>query len=94
MYKNERWLQQQRFQFANSRNNIFAGRTGPRTVGGGKPQPRWEAGVQLAKSVSGTLDVSLFCGKKLSVGTRIRAAVASIRIGSLPSDSSYAVSES
>ena len=37
----------------NIRNSIFAGRKGTMSVGG-RPQVRWEQGVELAKSVKDT----------------------------------------
>ena len=81
-FHDESWLQMQRSRFSNSRNSLFAGQTGTRSVGG-RPQQRFEAGVILAKSLKQQNPVSGRTQKPLSVGLRIRNAVAAIR-GSLP----------
>ena len=56
-YRDAQWLIAQRMRFvsrnrsATSRNRPHAGRTGTRGGLGGKPQPRWQEGVALAKQV-------------------------------------------
>ena len=58
---------------ASSRNSLQAGRTGTR-LNIGRPQPRWEAGVDLARSFLAGRGHHLRGGNSLSVGSRIRSA--------------------
>ena len=79
MWKNSSWLEFQRSAwvtagFSTSRNSLTAGRTGTR-CNIGRPQPRWEAGIALARSFLDTRQNALQGGNALSVGSRIRAAV-------------------
>ena len=78
-HKNSAWLQTQRSYFVSSngststRNSLLAGRTGTR-ADGGRPQPRWESGISLARSLLQTRDVSARGNNSLSIGSRIRQA--------------------
>ena len=76
------WLRSRRAAFSNVRNTLFAGQTGTRAVGG-KPQPRWEEGVLLAKSFCAERSLDVHGKHSLSVGARIRNALLSLRHGSL-----------
>ena len=53
--------------------SLWAGRTGTR-ANAGKPQPRWEAGIDLARSLQNTRSVSAHGGSGISIGSRIRSA--------------------
>ena len=57
---------------------LTGGRTGTR-CSSGRPQPRWEEGITLAKSVVQARSMSQKGSNALSVGTRIREALFSIR---------------
>ena len=82
-FKNSTWLVHQRSRFvssrgdASSRNTLIAGRTGTRTLGR-KPQPRWEAGVLLARAYLNSRGISLNGSNAISVTSRIREAVRSV----------------
>ena len=56
-----------------SRVSVSAGRTDTRN-NVGRPQPRWEAGVTLAKDVLASRTVAQRGSNALSIGTRIRTA--------------------
>ena len=79
MYKNSVWLQEQRSAFVpasgsgSTRNSIVAGRTGTR-CNIGRPQPRWEAGIALARSFLAGRGHHMRGRNSLSVGSRIRSA--------------------
>ena len=81
LVRNSDWLQAQRSQFVASngsaarRNSLTAGRTGTR-LNIGKPQARWDAGISLARVVLGSRSDSLSGSHSLSIGSRIRNAVA------------------
>ena len=66
----------------NTRNILFAGRTGSRSQGG-RPQPRWEEGIELARAVKDHRSVHIRGSNSLSIGSRVRAALLSLREGSL-----------
>ena len=77
-YRDAQWLIDQRMRFvsrnrsATSRNRPHAGRTGTRGGLGGRPQPRWQEGVALAKQV---LNVSADDSENnsfLNVGSQIQ----------------------
>ena len=61
-----------------SRLSLRAGRTGTRAQGG-RPQPRWDEGSQLAEVVLKSRDESNRGGAKLSISTRIVEAAKHIR---------------
>ena len=78
-WKNSEWLEEQRARFVSSnslssRNSLRAGRTGTR-CNNGRPQPRWEEGVALARSFLESRPHALIGDNALSVGTRIRQAL-------------------
>ena len=81
-YHDAAWLRSRRAAFSNVRNTLFAGQTGTRAAGG-KPQPRWEEGVLLAKSFCTERSLDVHGKHSLSVAARIRSAVLSLRQGSL-----------
>ena len=76
------WLQERRGLFVNTRNTLFAGRTGSRSQGG-RPQPRWEEGIELARAVKDQRSIHVRGSNSLSIGSRVRAALLSLREGSL-----------
>ena len=82
LLRNVDWLRTQRSAFApsfiseSSRNSIEAGRIGTRLNVGG-PQPPWEEGVALVKSLLDSRSVAQ-SGHALSVGSRIREAAAAL----------------
>ena len=61
---------------------FFAGRTGSRSQGG-RPQPRWEEGIELARVVKDQRSIHVRGSNSLSIGSRVRAALLSLREGSL-----------
>ena len=83
-YHNQQWLLFQRSawlaqnQSSVSRVTAIAGRTGTR-LNIGQPQTRWEEGLALAKTVSSTRDTSFVGNSSLSIGTRIREAMSTLR---------------
>ena len=78
-YKNSEWLRHLRGQwvggrlFSNSRNSVLAGRTGTR-LNVGKPQQRWETGIELARKFIASRRNQARNSNSLSVGSRIRDA--------------------
>ena len=78
-YKNEPWLIARRLlnvpriSIGTAGNTPEAGRTGTR-IWSGRPQPRWDAGVRLAKQLINTRSRSLRGSQPLGVGSRIREA--------------------
>ena len=80
MFKNSNWLQAQRAAFvaqlaeAVNRNSLTAGRTGTR-CNIGRPQPRWDAGITLAREFLAGRVQYLRGSGTLSVGTRIHNAL-------------------
>ena len=62
-----------RISIDNVGNTPEAGRTGTR-IWSGRPQPRWDAGVRLAKQLINTRSRSLHGSQPLGVGSRIREA--------------------
>ena len=77
-HKNQEWLLQQRALFVNSQNSLVAGRTGSR-LNNGKPQPRWSEGSDLACSILDLSRSGSGSSQNVSISTRIRDAVQSIR---------------
>ena len=80
--KNEQWLTHERAKWvavsaSNSRNTPLAGRTGTR-CNIGRPQPRWESSVGLAKQVLASRNVTGKGNNSMSIGTRIRNALVSL----------------
>ena len=61
------------FTLGTEGNTPAAGRTGTR-ISNGRPQPRWDAGVRLAKQLINTRSRSLRGSQPLGVGSRIREA--------------------
>ena len=81
-YNNAEWLLHQRAQFvpvdgSNHRCSVTAGRTGTR-CNIGRPQPRWESSVLLARSVLNSRKTSERGNNALTIGTRIRNAFAEL----------------
>ena len=76
------WLQERRGLLLNARNTFFAGRTGSRSQGG-RPQPRWEEGIELARAVKDQRALDVHGKNSLSIGSRVREALLSLRGGSL-----------
>ena len=62
----------------NSRRSVVAGRTGTR-CNIGRPQPRWEEGVVLARSVLLARTQSQKGNNAVTVRTRIREALVNVR---------------
>ena len=83
-WKDSGWLQMQRSRFvssngsAYSRNSLTAGRTGTRARGR-KPQPRWEAGVSLARAYLDSRGISQRGANAITVSSRIREAARAVR---------------
>ena len=82
-YNNSDWLMHMRSFWVPSQSDSFGysltgGRTGTR-CSSGRPQPRWEEGIALAKAVVQAGAMSQKGSNSLSVGTRIREALLSIR---------------
>ena len=83
MWHDSHWLQAQRSRFvaadgsATTRNSLIAGRTGTR-ASGGRPQPRWEEGIGLSKSLLNTRGITLNGSNALSISSRIREAVSQV----------------
>ena len=77
-FKDSQWLTHQRSMYVpsngiSSRVSVSAGRTGTRN-NIGRPQPRWEAGVALARDVLGSRTTAQRGNNALSIGSRIRSA--------------------
>ena len=75
MHKRSQWVASE--GGANARVSMRAGRTGTR-LNIGQPQPRWEEGVALAKTVLGSRDTTLIGNQPLSIGSRIRNAMSTL----------------
>ena len=75
MHMRSFWVPSQSDSFGYS---LTGGRTGTR-CSSGRPQPRWEEGITLAKSVVQARSLSQKGSNALSGGTRIREALFSIR---------------
>ena len=73
-HHNSSWLTTQRSFFVNARNTLFAGQTGQRGVGG-RPQPRFESCIDLAKQVLASRKHTLKGKHSLSVGSRVTSAI-------------------
>ena len=73
-HHNSSWLTTQRSFFVNARNTFFAGQTGQRGVGG-RPQPRFESCIDLAKQVLASRKHTLKGKHSLSVGSRVTSAI-------------------
>ena len=74
------WLMQARTQWLGEfsiRNSIFAGRTATR-LNIGRPQVRWQDGLNVAQSVLEARDLSEKGSNSLSVASRIREALIDI----------------
>ena len=84
LYHNSNWLQSMRSRFVpangadGTRNSVLAGRTGTRTDDG-KPQPRWEAGIELARAYVQSRGTCQRNKNAISVSSRIREAVSYIK---------------
>ena len=84
MCQNSDWLQARRALFtparpsASSRFSIHAGKNDTR-ISAGQPPPRWEAGINLARSFLVTQGMSTRGSNALSLGHRIRQAALLIR---------------
>ena len=82
-YNNSDWLMHMRSFWVPSHGDssgysLTGGRTGTR-CSNGRPQPRWEEGITLAKAVVQSREMSNKGSNALSVGTRIREALVSVR---------------
>ena len=80
--KNQHWLQMQRVQWvysngSSSRNTMLAGRTGTR-CNIGRPQVRWDSGVELAQEVLKSKRLTQKGGKVMSISSRIKNALVAI----------------
>ena len=74
LFHTSQWLLLQRALFTSEfseRLTISAGRTGTRCYAG-RPQPRWEEGVELAKTVQETRNISLRRNNAISIGSVVR----------------------
>ena len=80
-HRNSSWLADRRSLFLNARNTFFAGRTGTRGIGG-RPQVRYEAGVELARVVLNDRQMTLNGKHSLSVGSKVANAIRHLK-GSL-----------
>ena len=84
LYHSSNWLQSMRSRLvpANGsesiRNSVLAGRTGTRN-NDGKPQPRWNAGIELARAYLQSRGICQRNSNAISVSSRIREAVTYIR---------------
>ena len=81
LHHSSQWLLLQRAVFTtenSERCTLTAGRTGTR-LNIGRPQPRWDSGVQIAKAVLETRVMSEQGGNALSIGTIVRNAVIATR---------------
>ena len=75
-WRGEQWLIERRLEYVSNsvtggRNRPDRGRLGTRVLGG-KPQPRWHEGVNLAKQMNEIN--SVHSNSRLSVGSRIQMA--------------------
>ena len=82
-HRNEEWLVHQRAKWVpenstSQRVSVVAGRTDTR-CNIGRPQVRWEAGVELAEQYLRSRTEAIRGGNALTVGTRIRQALANLR---------------
>ena len=83
-FHNQEWLLHRRAEWiaqhesSISRVTAFAGWTGTR-LNVGQPQPRWEEGLALAKTISITRGTSFNGNTNLSIGIRIREAMCTLR---------------
>ena len=78
----KQWLLHERAKWVaedsvGSRYSLLVGRTGTR-LNIGRPQVRWEHGVDLAREVLQSRDVSLKGSNAMTIGTRIRNALSSL----------------
>ena len=76
------WIQAQRIPFVNSRNSVFAGRTGTR-LNIGRPQTRWSHGVANAHAAINARTSHARGSNALSLSTRLREAIGFVRNASL-----------
>ena len=82
-YNNSDWLMHMRSFWVPSHGDssgysLTGGRTGTR-CSNGRPQPRWEEEITLAKAVVQSREMSNKGSNALSVGTRIGEALVSVR---------------
>ena len=91
LWHNSDWLQAMRAHFVAqngseyTRNSFLAGRTGTR-ADGGRPQPRWDEGITLARAFLNSRSQSINGSNALSVTSRIREAVSQIYEFFTPAD--------
>ena len=77
------WVEIQRMNWVDSRNSVFAGRTGTR-LNIGRPQTRWGHGLANANAALNARASHAHGTNSLSLSTRLREAIGYIRNSVIP----------
>ena len=84
-FHDESWIESQRSHFVNSRNSVFAGRTGTR-LNIGRPQTRWAHGIVNAQAAINARTNHTRGSNSLSLSTRLREAIGFLRNSIIPQE--------